>query len=612
MGQTITYTVHPRACGEHLKSAGVQTWASGSSPRLRGTRRLPRLRVDDRRFIPAPPGNTKEIAIAPAASAVHPRACGEHSSSMRCIDMPCGSSPRLRGTLLPVAAHPHGLRFIPAPAGNTASSATGDRSASVHPRACGEHGPLNMKTFFCYGSSPRLRGTRFVEFTLHPLYRFIPAPAGNTFTAVMPYGVSPVHPRACGEHGFGQVGSEQVGGSSPRLRGTRLKVVGNPHLIRFIPAPAGNTVVPIGYSLPSAVHPRACGEHIIGLSRVSHDYGSSPRLRGTRQRAVKCALNRRFIPAPAGNTGWRRVLRAWRPVHPRACGEHAGRRVERVPEDGSSPRLRGTRLLCLQPFLQQRFIPAPAGNTIVEGANGIPVPVHPRACGEHAVSAQHGPIGLGSSPRLRGTLFRGRAVSVPGRFIPAPAGNTGTHAVCGCQSPVHPRACGEHGLAGIVYQQEPGSSPRLRGTPGISDRNGSRYRFIPAPAGNTADVRGFCSFQPVHPRACGEHGICLWCLKVEFGSSPRLRGTQITGIPYGIDDRFIPAPAGNTIGILSILAIISVHPRACGEHMNYLPAAINSTGSSPRLRGTHVPDLLRRNIPRFIPAPAGNTTWQTP
>ncbi|EFH10693.1 hypothetical protein HMPREF0731_3078 [Pseudoroseomonas cervicalis ATCC 49957] len=95
-----------------------------------------------------------------------------------------------------------------------------------------------------------------------------------------------------------------------------------------------------------AVHPRACGEHLVVLDNEPLCRGSSPRLRGTRSAHSTRRTGRRFIPAPAGNTISRRGWPASGPVHPRACGEHMGKRRHPMLLNGSSPRLRGTRSAC--------------------------------------------------------------------------------------------------------------------------------------------------------------------------------------------------------------------------------------------------------------------------
>ena len=72
------------------------------------------------------------------------------------------------------------------------------------------------------GSSPRLRGTRMAIELFIVRLRFIPAPAGNTVDSTTQDRTGPVHPRACGEHERGQGNSFLEVGSSPRLRGTRV------------------------------------------------------------------------------------------------------------------------------------------------------------------------------------------------------------------------------------------------------------------------------------------------------------------------------------------------------------------------------------------------------
>ncbi|MES1941900.1 hypothetical protein T5B8_16754 [Salinisphaera sp. T5B8] len=70
------------------------------------------------------------------------------------------------------------------------------------------------------------------------------------------------------------------------------------------------------------VHPRGCGEHIVRQNGVNRDYGSSPRVRGTRVQFSRAEGEKRFIPAGAGNTTKLASRRGHEPVHPRGCGEH--------------------------------------------------------------------------------------------------------------------------------------------------------------------------------------------------------------------------------------------------------------------------------------------------
>ena len=132
--------------------------------------------------------------------------------------------------------------------------------------------------------------------------------------------------------------------------------------------------------------------------------------------------------------------------------------------------------------------------------------------------------------------------------------------------------------------------------------------IIPAHAGNTFGHVITDSLNRDHPRACGEHTMCLTDIDQELGSSPRMRGTlfwfRLTIIGTGI----IPAHAGNTAWPTLDLISVRDHPRACGEHDQSAKLLISIEGSSPRMRGTH--DLCRRpdSGEGIIPAHAGNTS----
>ncbi len=256
----------------------------------------------------------------------------------------------------------------------------------------------------------------------------------------------------------------------------------------------------------TTVHPRACGERE-KVEDVKRDIrGSSPRVRGTRQPGRSCRVDRRFIPARAGNA--RRILRLLKPcaVHPRACGERVDRQYRSSAQLGSSPRVRGTRYHLHDLLRPARFIPARAGNASSQNAYPPRYSVHPRACGERRPSPALCTAVSGSSPRVRGTLSMRRRRKTASRFIPARAGN----AVGWCRGssprPVHPRACGERRRIAPETASPVGSSPRVRGTRLRRHEDPAVRRFIPARAGNAPPSPRESSGDTVHPRACGERG----------------------------------------------------------------------------------------------------------
>ena len=171
---------HPRACGEHPANPAHTRRGCGSSPRLRGTLgcALPRERA--RGIIPALAGNTHTYGVVCGLQGDHPRACGEHKLAPILGYDDVGSSPRLRGTLQPGVYFIHIAGIIPALAGNTWMRWAGQSVPRDHPRACGEHRAGDVPPRTCWGSSPRLRGTRAVNSIGVTIGGIIPALAGNT------------------------------------------------------------------------------------------------------------------------------------------------------------------------------------------------------------------------------------------------------------------------------------------------------------------------------------------------------------------------------------------------------------------------------------------------
>jgi len=434
-----------------------------------------------------------------------------------------------------------------------------------------------------------MRRTRHGGHPLAALGRFIPAHAGNTSRRPTGTRNATVHPRACGEHPARRRAAFQAVGSSPRMRGTLTDEIGTVSVDRFIPAHAGNTTTPSRTARSSSVHPRACGEHAAGDLAHRGGLGSSPRMRGTRSEGRAVRGRCRFIPAHAGNTPRGRSNGPIGAVHPRACGEHDTAELTTIDLAGSSPRVRGTRVAADQRHADDAFIPARAGNTAWSCHRRRRSAVHPRACGEHASRSAPMEDGFGSSPRVRGTRCGERRLEVELRFIPARAGNTrgsrGRHR----RGAVHPRACGEHAGGMASEGSAPGSSQRVRGTRRDADSGAGPTRFIPARAGNTRTRQSYRSEPSVHPRACGEHHSVRSMRSPVCGSSPRVRGTQVSAVGADGQERFIPARAGNTARARSRRRAAPVHPRACGEHRIVELVPIGADGSSPRMRGTRHP-----------------------
>ena len=534
--------VHPRVCGEQLWLPRVPRWIGGSSPRVRGTL-------------------TSSVTLR--CRPVHPRVCGERTT-------PAHRKPT--------------SRFIPACAGNASRPTPSARASGSSPRVRGTLSRRDVRRPMRAGSSPRVRGTRDARRRAVTLRRFIPACAGNADRM-------PRH--ACD--------------------------------VRFIPACAGNAM-PCRADWRQSVHPRVCGERVIAdRARGRPRRGSSPRVRGTRQRSPDAMhAMRRFIPACAGNAAETRVAHRIGRFIPACAGNAQSARC--------TPRRR-------------RFIPACAGNAASHARTASVDAVHPRVCGERAGRRSRGALPSGSSPRVRGTAGIGRAaVRIAGssprvrgtrrrraracdarRFIPACAGNATGDAHR--QRRFIPACAGNATSASASRRR--GSSPRVRGTrtraivrrtyavhprvcgerAPVAISSGMQRRFIPAcagnarrssrdvvePTGSSPRVRGTrapasarSSGVPVHPRVCGEQLAGSVDLRLARSVHPRVCGERVGR--YCADRmprRFIPACAGNSLIVRHADAADGRFIPACaGNARRCRMRHGRDVGSSPRVRGT--------------------------
>ena len=192
----------------------------------------------------------------------------------------------------------------------------------------------------------------------------------------------------------------------------------------LIPARAGKTRTCSSGNAGSAAHPRACGENIQGFIDGIKNMGSSPRVRGKLVLAHRVRRAHGLIPARAGKTGFVGTGRGIRRAHPRACGENVRGGAElRVPT-GSSPRVRGKRMVKRFNVRLRRLIPARAGKTALNHLDNTNARAHPRACGENSAPANSDAWDEGSSPRVRGKPRGRQASGAQLRLIPARAGKT--------------------------------------------------------------------------------------------------------------------------------------------------------------------------------------------
>ena len=228
-----------------------------------------------------------------------------------------------------------------------------------------------------------MRGKRTIQESDRVLIRLIPAHAGKTCLFQCLLQRSWAHPRACGENPAHSRVPTPVRGSSPRMRGKHNPVKIGLSQSGLIPAHAGKTVEPVGGGDHLRAHPRACGENLMGKYICENLPGSSPRMRGKRLVVGVPKVAVGLIPAHAGKTTVIQLKKPAAAAHPRACGENGLTLTRASDAVGSSPRMRGKRALLARPEGDCRLIPAHAGKTQINPTATCEWGAHPRACGEN-------------------------------------------------------------------------------------------------------------------------------------------------------------------------------------------------------------------------------------
>ena len=274
-------------------------------------------------------------------------------------------------------------------------------------------------------------------------------------------------------------------GSSPQVRGPPPDTRSIRDAVRLIPAGAGTTHIGVRGAGRLRAHPRRCGDHA-NLTKATLIYtGSSPQVRGPLRRVCSPAPSRGLIPAGAGTTIWFASICTVSRAHPRRCGDHKGQERARPCRAGSSPQVRGPRVLTSLAAPSPGLIPAGAGTTYRLSARFPRTGAHPRRCGDHPLILDLSGTLSGSSPQVRGPLPVWKDWIRGLRLIPAGAGTTHQVSAVAAAGTAHPRRCGNHPAAISRAKSQMGSSPQVREPLNRVLRYLCRHGLIPAGAGTT-------------------------------------------------------------------------------------------------------------------------------
>ena len=374
-------------------------------------------------------------------------------------------------------------------------------------------------------------------------------------------------------------------GLSPRGRGKPQAPYQQQTLAGSIPAWAGETLAKRAYPAAEMVYPRVGGGNTMIKGNDAAGMGLSPRGRGKPMPSGRRSIERRSIPAWAGETETLGYLLYPIGVYPRVGGGNRLCAIEHLFAGGLSPRGRGKRQNLTAAPTSMWSIPAWAGETndFILGRNYYSV--YPRVGGgnRRRIGIRIGDDGL--SPRGRGKLIMSDNTSPITRSIPAWAGETAVNICMLAAYKVYPRVGGGNPRFLKHLSNGGGLSPRGRGKQISIAIDHLLMRSIPAWAGETALRDDASDTTKVYPRVGGGNGVFLRFYDKCEGLSPRGRGKRsAAGRPVGIT-RSIPAWAGETRTRSWAAALIEVYPRVGGGNQDWRRGAIFEAGLSPRGRG---------------------------
>ena len=318
---------------------------------------------------------------------------------------------------------------------------------------------------------------------------------------------------------------------------------------------------------------------------ITAQEGSFPLTRGKRGLVQILSSPRRLIPAHAGKTMPPTASLEAHRAHSRSRGENVGDFASGPGGQGSSPLTRGKRANAHRGFLTVRLIPAHAGKTVCGFSPASPAPAHPRSRGENEYVPTNGDVLEGSSPLTRGKLVVNAVITWWLRLIPAHAGKTWFVRIFAAIRRAHPRSRGENLSVSGTPTGGVGSSPLTRGKRAVATTDEARNRLIPAHAGKTAVVDTLIADRAAHPRSRGENQHDGPVTVEAHGSSPLTRGKRCLVWSARFFDGLIPAHAGKTGPTVGAGPPRGAHPRSRGENHAWARTVAIWLGSSPLTRG---------------------------
>ena len=219
------------------------------------------------------------------------------------------------------------------------------------------------------------------------------------------------------------------------------------------------------------------------------------------------------------------------------------------------------------------------------------------------------PAGL--SPRVRGSPWGPQTMGRSIGPIPACAGQPGPVAPSTLPGRAYPRVCGAAGGGDSFGRRVWGLSPRVRGSPDASGWATFPIGPIPACAGQPIRSQLNSALDRAYPRVCGAAEGMRYLFLLFSGLSPRVRGSRGVNTYTITLTGPIPACAGQPTCRSWSGSGGRAYPRVCGAASSRPAGTTQSSGLSPRVRGSLAQGLQRPGRCGPIPACAGQPSSRT-
>ena len=151
---------------------------------------------------------------------------------------------------------------------------------------------------------------------------------------------------------------------------------------RIIPTRVGTRVITSGQEVISQDHPHACGDKVLASLLIVLSVGSSPRVWGQASRSFAILPIIGIIPTRVGTSAKKYSKSYSYRDHPHACGDKCFSSCPLGLSLGSSPRVWGQDNFALKDDQYLRIIPTRVGTSYGIRHDSVNQPDHPHACGD--------------------------------------------------------------------------------------------------------------------------------------------------------------------------------------------------------------------------------------